>query len=95
MNILIACVSLREDNQQFISGCLSSVVKIWGITIQRVIALVSNNKNDQKVLTIVNNINYFITNSNNFSISLYSGEIKLFDLCEKIKQKMKKLYHKI
>ena len=76
----VTCVAVREDNQQFISGCVSSVVKIWDIVTQRVVASIINNKADRKILQTVNSINYFKTNPNIFAISLRSGEVRLFDL---------------
>ena len=79
-NDWVTRIAVREDNKQFISGCVSSVVKIWDILTQRVVGSIINNKNDHKILSTVNSINYFRTNPSIFAISFRSGEVSLYDL---------------
>lgn len=75
----VRCLAIRKDNQQFISGCVSSVVKLWDIPTQRVIGSVINKNSDPSLLTTVNSL-YFMNNNNNlFVIGLRSGEVKIFD----------------
>ena len=78
-NDWVRCINIREDNNQFLSGCVSSVVKLWDIPTQRVIASVKNINDDPNVLSTVNTLSFLHENKNLFLIGLRSGEIKLFD----------------
>ena len=75
----VRCISIREDNQQFLSGCVSSVVKLWDIPTQRVIASVINQNDDPNLLTTVNSLGFLHNNKCLFFIGLRSGEVKIFD----------------
>ena len=78
-NDWVRCVNIREDNNQFLSGCVSSVVKLWDIPTQRVIASVKNKNEDKNLLTTVNSLSFLHNNKNLFIMGLRSGEVKLFD----------------
>ena len=75
----VRCISIRQDNQQFLSGCVSSVVKLWDIPTQRVIGSVINQNEDQNVLKTVNSLSFLNKNNNLFLVGLRSGEVKIFD----------------
>ena len=75
----VRCINIRDDNNQFLSGCVSSVVKLWDIPTQRVIASVKNQNEDKNILTTVNSLNFLNENRNLFIVGLRSGEVKLFD----------------
>ena len=45
----VKCLNIRQDNIQFLSGCVSSVVKLWDIPTQRIIASIKNCNKDPKV----------------------------------------------
>ena len=75
----VRCINVREDNNQFLSGCVSSVVKLWDIPTQRVIASVKNQNDDPNVLTTVNSLSFLNENNNLILVGLRSGEVKLFD----------------
>ena len=75
----VRCLAIREDNQQFLSGCVSSVVKLWDIPTQRVIGSVINKNDNPDVLTTVNSLSFMHNNPNLFVIGLRSGEVKIFD----------------
>ena len=75
----VRCIAIRQDNQQFLSGCVSSVVKLWDIPTQRVIGSVINQNDDPNVLTTVNSLSFMNNNPNLFLIALRSGEVKIFD----------------
>ena len=81
----VRCLSIRQDNTQFLSGCVSSVVKLWDIPTQRVIASVKNKTEDKNVLSTVNSLCFLNENKNLFLVGLRSGEVKLFD--QRIKNK--------
>ena len=89
----VRCISIREDNQQFLSGCVSSVVKLWDIPTQRVIGSVINKNNDPNILTTVNSLNFMHNNNNVFVIGLRSGEVKIYD--SRIKNKNNNLIKNI
>jgi len=78
-NDWVRCISIREDNQQFLSGCVSSVVKLWDIPTQRVIGSIINQNDDPNVLTTVNSLCFMHRNPNLFIMGLRSGEVKIFD----------------
>lgn len=78
-NDWVRCISIREDNQQFLSGCVSSVVKLWDIPTQRVIGSIINQNEDPNVLTTVNSLGFMHRNPNLFIMGLRSGEVKIFD----------------
>ena len=75
----VRCISIREDNTRFLSGCVSSVVKLWDIPTQRVIGSIINQTSDTTSLTTVNSLNFFNNDPNLFLIGLRSGEVKLCD----------------
>ena len=81
----VRCLSIRQDNTQFLSGCVSSVVKLWDIPTQRVIASIKNKTEDKNVLSTVNSLCFLNENKNLFLVGLRSGEVKLFD--QRIKNK--------
>ena len=78
-NDWVRCISVRQDNQQFLSGCVSSVVKLWDIPTQRVIGSIINQNEDPNVLTTVNSLGFMHRNPNLFIMGLRSGEVKIFD----------------
>ena len=78
-NDWVRCISIRQDNQQFLSGCVSSVVKLWDIPTQRVIGSIINQNEDPNVLTTVNSLGFMHRNPNLFIMGLRSGEVKIFD----------------
>ena len=78
-NDWVKCLAVRRDNQQFISGCVSSVVKLWDIPTQRVIGSVINTNDDPNTLTTVNSLRFLNKEDNIFMIGLRSGEVKIFD----------------
>ena len=84
-NDWVRCLNIRQDNTQFLSGCVSSVVKLWDIPTQRVIASVKNINEDDNVLATVNSLCFLNENPNLFLVGLRNGEVKLFD--QRIKNK--------
>ena len=78
-NDWVRCINISEDNKKFLSGCVSSVVKLWDIPTQRVIGSIKNINKDPNVLSTVNSLCFLHENENIFLIGLRSGEVKLFD----------------
>ena len=78
-NDWVRCISVREDNVQFLSGCVSSVVKLWDLPTQRVIGSITNKSSDPNSLTTVNSLNFLNNNPNLFIMGLRSGEVKICD----------------
>ena len=75
----VRCISVREDNTKFLSGCVSSIVKLWDIPTQRVIGTIINENADSNSLTTVNSLNFMNNDPNIFLIGLRSGEVKICD----------------
>ena len=76
----VKCISIRNDNSQFLSGCISSVVKLWDLPTQRVIGCIMNNEDQEnKQIKTINSLNFLNNNPNIFIIGLRSGEIKICD----------------
>ena len=75
----VRCISVREDNTRFLSGCVSSIVKLWDIPTQRVIGTIINENSDSNCLTTVNSLNFMNNDPNVFLIGLRSGEVKICD----------------
>ena len=75
----VRCISVRGDNTRFLSGCVSSIVKLWDIPTQRVIGTIINQNADSNSLTTVNSLNFMNNDPNLFLIGLRSGEVKICD----------------
>ena len=75
----IRCLCVREDNKQFLSGCVSSIVKLWDIPTQRVINSINNKNSDSTSLMTVNSLNFMNTDPNLFIIGLRNGDVKICD----------------
>ena len=75
----VRCISIRNDNTQFLSGCVSSVVKLWDLPTQRVIGTLINQNLDANTLTTINSLSFLNSNPNLFIIGLRSGEVKICD----------------
>jgi WD40 repeat protein len=75
----VRCISVRDDNLQFLSGCVSSIVKLWDIPTQRVIGSITNQSPDSASLTTVNSLNFLDINPHLFIIGLRNGDIKICD----------------
>lgn len=74
---MVRCINIREDNNQFLSGCVSSLVKL--LPTQRVIASLKNINEYPNILTMDNSLSVLHENKNLFLIGLLSGEVKIFD----------------
>ena len=75
----VRCITIRNDNTQFLSGCVSSVVKLWDLPTQRVIGTLINQNLDENALTTINSLNFMNDDPNLFIIGLRSGEVKICD----------------
>ena len=78
-NDWVRCMSIRDDNAQFLSGCVSSVVKLWDMATQSVIGNIINQNPDPSALSTVNSLGFMKKNPNLFVVGLRSGEVKIFD----------------
>ena len=78
-NDWVRCMAIREDDSQFLSGCVSSVVKLWDIHTQTVIGNIVNQNPDPNSLSTVNSLGFMKKNPNLFVVGLRSGEVKIFD----------------
>lgn len=75
----IRSISIAESNKQFLSGCVASVIKLWDIPNQKVIATVVNKNPFPDALSTVNSLVFKKQNESIFISGLRSGEVKFFD----------------
>lgn len=52
-------MAIREDKQQFLFGCVSSIVKIWDLPTHSVIGSICNANNDPDTLAMVSSIGFY------------------------------------
>ena len=78
-NDWVRALSISHDNDFFLSGCVSSVVKLWDLNKRIVIGNFINQNENQNFMNTVNSLNFFRTNHHLFMIGLRSGDIKICD----------------
>ena len=75
----VRCIAVNDTNTRFLSGCVSSVIKLWDVQSQCVLFSIANKNPDPDSLSTVNSLNFFKTNENVFLSGFRSGEIKFYD----------------
>ena len=79
-NDWVRALSISYDNTQFLSGCVSSVVKLWDLNKKIVIGNIHNQDDiNSNFMNTVNSLRFLETNHNIFIIGLRSGDIKICD----------------
>ena len=78
-NDWVRALSINYDNSQFLSGCVSSVVKLWDLNKKMVIGNIINQNENQNFMNTVNSLNFFRTNPHLFMVGFRSGDVKIFD----------------
>ena len=79
-NDWVRALNVSYDNNYFLSGCVSSVVKLWDLNKKIVINTIINQNENQNFMNTVNSLNFFRTNPNLFLIGYRSGDIKICDI---------------
>ena len=79
-NDWVRALNISYDNNYFLSGCVSSVVKLWDLNKKIVINTIINQNENQNFMNTVNSLNFFRTNPNLFLIGYRSGDIKICDI---------------
>lgn len=75
----VRCLSISSSNKLFLSGCVSSIVKLWDLETQKVIQTISNPNPEPEVLNTVNSLAFMNHNENVFLSGLRNGMVKLYD----------------
>ena len=75
----VRCVNISDSNNFFLSGCVSSVVKLWDLQSRQVISSLYNSEHSSESLLTVNSLQFFRNNDYNFLIGLRDGSVKLCD----------------
>lgn len=75
----VRCLSLSKDNKHFLSGCVSSVVKLWDLETQSVVKTINNQNPDPDLLNTVNSLMFMNMDDHVFLCGLRNGTVKLFD----------------
>ena len=78
-NDWVRALSISYDNHFFLSGCVSSVVKLWDLNTKIVIGNIINSNENQDFMNTVNSLCFLRSNPNIFMVGLRSGDIKFFD----------------
>ena len=78
-NDWVRALNVSYDNNYFLSGCVSSVVKLWDLNKKIVIGNVFNQNDNQNFMNTVNSLSFFHSNPHLFMIGLRSGDIKICD----------------
>ena len=76
----VRCISLRGDDKYFLSGCVSSVVKLWDLERNKVVQSITNRNPDPDLLNTVNSLHFMNSNENVFLCGLRNGVVKIFDI---------------
>ena len=79
-NDWVRALNISYDNNYFLSGCVSSVVKLWDLNKKIVINTIINQNENQNFMNTVNSLSFFRTNPNLFLIGYRSGDIKICDI---------------
>ena len=75
----IKCIAINQTNRNFISGCVSSIVKLWDLEKHKVISTINNPKPDPDALSTVNSLGFIKSNDSVFYAAYRTGEIKFYD----------------
>lgn len=80
-NDWIKSLAISSDKRNFLSGCISSVIKLWDFETQKVIL---NIKSDEIVnennLNTVNSLKFYNNNDNTFVSAFRDGLVKIYDI---------------
>ena len=76
----VRALSINYDNTQFLSGCVSSVVKLWDLNKRIVIGNFINQSDNPNFMNTVNSLKFFRTNPHLFMIGLRNSDIKICDI---------------
>ena len=74
----VRCISISHNDKHFLSGCVSSVIKLWDLHTKTVISSIVNKQANADSLSTVNSLS-FSKDDNLFLTGLRTGEVKLFD----------------
>ena len=74
----VRCISISHNDKYFLSGCVSSVIKLWDLHRKTVISSIVNKQANADSLSTVNSLS-FSKDDNLFLTGLRTGEVKLFD----------------
>lgn len=75
----VRCVCINQSNTKFLSGCVSSVVKLWDLPTRRVISTMPNTTSCNDTLNTINTLLFLNRNENLFIAGYRNGEVKIFD----------------
>lgn len=79
-NDWVRCLAISNDNNYFLSGCVSSVIKYWDLNKQKVLHSFNNTNDNPDLLNTVNSLHFMSNDSNVFMTGLRSGAVKIFDV---------------
>lgn len=75
----VRSLNISKSNKFFLSGCVSSVVKLWDIQKRMVIGSFRNSEHSSESLLTINSLEFFNDDENKFLVGLRDGYIKICD----------------
>lgn len=75
----VRCLSVSDSNRNFLSGCVSSVIKLWDLEKQIVTSSIVNANPDPDHMNTVNSLSFF-NDDKMFLCGLRDGIVKVFDI---------------
>jgi len=79
-NDWVRCLAISSENNFFLSGCVSSVIKYWDLNEKKVLHTFNNSNDNPDLLNTVNSLSFMSNNPNVFMTGLRSGAVKIFDV---------------
>jgi len=79
-NDWVRCLAISNDNNYFLSGCVSSVIKYWDLSKKKVLYTFNNSNDNPDLLNTVNSLNFMSNDPNVFMTGLRNGVVKIFDV---------------
>jgi WD40 repeat protein len=76
----VRCIAISETNKMFLSGCVSSIIKLWDMEYRKVISSINNINPNPDLLNTVNSLLFMKENENIFLSGFRNGSVKVFDL---------------
>jgi WD40 repeat protein len=73
-------LALSKNNKNFLSGCVSSVIKFWDLAERKIVTSISNTNTDPELLNTVNSLSFLNKGDNIFVSGLRSGNVKIYDI---------------
>lgn len=79
-NDWIRCIAVNNSKKNFLSGCISSVIKYWDFEKGSIILTVDNPPSNNETLNTVNSVKFLDNNESIFLTAYRDGYIRIYDV---------------